>query len=182
MANNSMFDNFTNLSTTYTPNPFQKNYPTQTTNNATPIQPNKPFEILSLDKSKVCGYFWYYGNSIDLIFDFSDSTYGYISENGYGYGDKPIAILVEELLPQLKLEATIYNFRYEPILKFSNDFIISKNEIKIDKDKVIISITNELSSKLTKGVYSLDLIATHNDGYHETLFSSQQNELTFEVR
>lgn len=178
-----MFSNFNNIDTTYQPNPFQPKYPTNCcTNNAVPASPNKPYEILSADKSKVLGYFWYYGNSVDLIFDFSDSVYGYTSENISSYENKPIAILVEELLPQLKLEATIYNFRYEPILKFSNDFIISNNEIKIDKDKVIISITSELSSKLVKGVYSLDLIATHNDGYHETLFSSQQNELKFEVR
>ena len=80
---NSMFNNFTNLNTTYAPNPFQRTYPQQATNQAQVAQPNKPFEILSADKSKVLGYFWYYGNSVNLIFDFSDSEYGYSSETGY---------------------------------------------------------------------------------------------------
>lgn len=191
MNGNNMFPNTVNLNTTYTPNPFQPNYPQfQNCVAATPAHPNKPYEILSPDRQNVLGYFWYYGNSVELIFDVGDdSEYGYISENGYLYnsegqieGPKPVAILIEDLLPTLKLEATIYDFRHEPIIIFSNDYLVSKNEIKIDKNILTLSITNELSSKLIKGRYCLELKATHPDGYNETLFSSEMNNLIFEVR
>ena len=180
-----MFSNFNN---TCGPNPFQNTYPLQQLNKAVPAHPNKPYEILSADKSKVEGYFWYYGNSIDLIFDFSDSEYGYTSE--YGYLDpndnfsnsKPVAILVEELLPTLILNATLYNFRHEPILIFSTDSLVSKNRIEVKGTKVIMVITNELSSQLPKGKYCLDLNASHLDGYNETLFNSEMNKLYFEVK
>lgn len=191
MMNNGMFTNFTNLNTSYSPNPFQPTYPQQTFQNiAAPAHPNKPYEILSPDKRTVLGYFWYYGNSVDLIFDFSDSEYGMTTENGYVFGSngqiegpKPIAILVEELLPTLKFEATFYNFRHEPIVKFSNDPLISKNEIKINGTDLIMSVTHEISSQLIKGKYCLEMIALHPGGYHETIFSSEMNNgLYFEVK
>ena len=69
MGMNSMFQNFTNLNTSYTPNPFQPGYPVMQQNCAIKsVDINKPYEILNADRT-LKGYFWYYGNSVDLVFD-----------------------------------------------------------------------------------------------------------------
>ena len=175
--------------TTYFPNSFQCTYPPSPPNNNCAQQsnaPNKPYEVKNPDGS-LKGYFWYYGNSVNLIFDFSDSEYGFVTENGYGFNNDleeptPIAVLVEELLTTLKLEATIYNFRHEPIIKFSNDPIISKNKLDLNGVTVTLPITNSLSQELVKGRYCIELIATHPSGYNETLFSSEMNNLIFEIK
>ena len=67
---NSMFDNFTNINTTFTPNPFECKYPqsNQLDRCIQTTSPNKPFEIKDAS-GKLTGYFWYYGNSVDLVFD-----------------------------------------------------------------------------------------------------------------
>lgn len=173
MSGNSMFNNFTNINTTYMPNPFQPNYPPATCTQATQAQPNKPYEITSQDRKTILGYFWYYGNSVELIFDVSGEATQELTQN---------YISVEDILLTLKLEAKIFNFRYEPIMLFSNDPLVSNNEIKINSNQLTLSINNELSSQLVKGKYYLELVASHTDGYNETLFSSQQNNITFEVR
>ena len=173
---NSMFSNFTNMSTTYTPNPFQPNYPPALTNNAneaTPIKLNKPYEILSPDRKTVLGYFWYQGNSVDLVFNLSgeitlEETDNYLDAN--------------DVINSLTLVSTIYNFRYEPIMQFSTDPLISKNPLIVASDKgtVTMSLTNELSAQLVKGVYYIELTASLLNGYNETLFNS--DDIKFEVR
>ena len=65
--NNNMFSSFTNLDTTYTPNPFLPSFPPVTQNNAKAAQPNLPYEIKTPD-GRVTGYFWHYGNSVELVF------------------------------------------------------------------------------------------------------------------
>ena len=173
---NSMFSNFNNIDTTYQPNPFQPKYPTNCcTNNATPASPNKPYEILSADKSRVVGYFWYYGNSVDLIFDVVGEI---TSESTNKYIDASDTIAVTTLT------ATFYNFRYEPVFVFSTDPLIAKNGLlTVNGSTVTLSLTSELSAQLVKGIYYLDLVATHPTGYNETLFSSNQcDDLKFEVR
>ena len=174
---NSMFSNFTNMSTTYTPNPFQPNYPSALINNsnneATPVKLNKPYEILSPDRKTVLGYFWYQGNSVDLIFNLSgeitlEETDNYLDAN--------------DVINSLTLVSTIYNFRYEPIMQFSTDPLISKNPLIVasDKSTITMSLTNELSAQVVKGVYHIDLVASLANGYNETLFNSEN--IKFEVR
>ena len=139
---NSMFSNFTNISTTYTPNPFQPNYPSaliNNTNEATPVKLNKPYEILSPDRKIVLGYFWYQGNSVDLVFNLSgeitlEETDNYLDAN--------------DVINSLTFVSTIYNFRYEPVMQFSTDSLISKNPLIVANDKgtITMSLTNELSA------------------------------------
>ena len=43
-----------------------------------------------------------------------------------------------------------------------------------------MEITKDISLTLPKGVYYVELIASHNSGYCETLFDS--NYCTFEIR
>lgn len=176
---NSMFSNFMNLDTTYSPNPFQRSYPATPENNSiVKNNPNKPYEILNPDKS-LKGYFWYYGNSVDLNFDIEGEI---TFENTESY------ITVDQIISSLTLEATIFNFRFEPILKFSNNPLVAQNPLIISNASensanicnVNLSLTDELSSKLTKGVYHIELVAYGLNGYNETLFEA--NSCTFEVR
>ena len=184
---NSMFSNFTNLNTTYTPNPFQKTYPSmQTDNQLKSNHPNKPYEVKNPDGS-IKGYFWYYGNSVELVFNVEGEITLEETDN-YLYAS--------DVISGLALIATIYNFRSEPVLKFSTDPLIAENELIVGETKTIadehcnklekistpvtMQITNELSSQLVKGIYYIDLVATLSDGYNETLFDT--NCCKFEVR
>lgn len=180
MNGNSMFSNFTNISTTYNPNPFQPNYPQALCNcnaEASPVKLNKPYEILSPDRLTVLGYFWYYGNSVDLVFNLEGQVTLEATDNYLTVGD---------LINSLTLVMTIYNFRYEPIMQFSTDPLISKNQLIVNSNgdvtgsTITASITNELSSQLVKGIYYIDLVASLANGYNETLFNSDQ--IKFEVR
>ena len=167
----SMFSNFTNFDTTYQQNPFQPNYP-QTQNNCSiqKLDVNKPFEILN-DDGSIKGYFWYFGNSVTLEFAVEGEVI-LLNQDQY--------ITLEDILTTLELNMYIYDFRMEPILRFSNN-IGSENPLIVNvQDKTVVAeINNELSQKLIKGKYYIDLIANHKVGYNETLFSA--NTCVFEV-
>ena len=186
---NSMFSSFTNFETTYQPNPFQPTYPRQEANcKVQGVNMNKPYEVKNLDGS-IKGYFWYYGNSVDLVFEISEAqNFGEDSLNQ----DVAVTLLDQDqyittqdalinVMQELQARIVIYNFRMEPILEFSNN-IDSENKLIIDPSKEIISIqiTNALSSKLVRGKYHLTLEVSNLDGYHETLFSA--DTCIFEVR
>ena len=71
---------------------------------------NKPYELWKNGILK--GYFWYYGNSVDLVFNLK----GQISLTGMD-----AYITVNQLLKSLMFTGTIYDFRHSKILEFSND-------------------------------------------------------------
>ena len=173
MGMNSMFANFTNnLDTTFQPNSFQPNYNNFQNNQIKRVEMNKPYEILNADKS-LKGYFWYYGNSVDLCFMIEDATCTLVSQDQY--------IDMLDILPQLNFTATIYDFRLEPIVEFSTGYDAkNKLNINITDRTVIMQIDNLLSQKLVKGKYYISLDAIHPSGYHETLFSVDTCD--FEVR
>lgn len=168
----SMFSNFTNFDTTYQQNPFQPNYPqAQNNSNIQQVNVNKPFEILN-DDGSIKGYFWYFGNSVNLEFDI-DGEVILLNQDQY--------ITIEDILSTLELNMYIYDFRMEPILHFSNN-IGSANLLYVNAQEktVTAEITHELSQKLIKGKYYIELVANHKVGYNETLFSA--NTCVFEVR
>lgn len=179
MGMNSMFSNFTNIDTTFQPNAFQPGYPFVQQNQAIQtVSVNKPYEILNADRT-LKGYFWYYGNSVDLVFDLE-------GEITILPGDQYLTIA--DVLKTLQIKAIIYNFRMEPFIEFSNA-IEAQNQLQIiygeqneglDGTKVIMQLSNEISSQLTKGVYYIELVAMSPSGYNETLFSA--DSCTFEVR
>lgn len=179
MGMNSMFQNFTNLNTTYTPNPFQPGYPPLQQDCAIKsVNINKPYEILNADKT-LKGYFWYYGNSVDLVFDL-DGEITLLPSDQY--------LTISDVLKTLQLKSIIYDFRMEPMIEFSNA-IEAQNQLQIvygdqneglDGTKIIMQIDNELSAQLVKGIYYIELVAMSPSGYNETLFSA--DSCTFEVR
>ena len=176
-----MFGNFTNVKTTFTPSQFSAKYPPMNQNEKIQTaNPNKPYEILGPD-GNLKGYFWYKGNSIDLVFNLK----GGITLEAYEQ-----YVSIEDVLSYLDLTATFYNFRHEKIVQFDTfmdaDYPLVCNLVYdengcINGTTVTVSIDKELSNtKFVKGIYYLDLIASHPNGYCETLFG--QDTCTFEVR
>ena len=167
-----MFSNFTNIPTSYDPSVFEPNqFGNQLNKPCQSIITNKPYEILS-DDGILKGYFWYYGNSVDLEFELAGEV-TLLDSDQY--------ITFEELINHLDIKLYVYDFRMEPIMYFSTDLGAEYPLIIDSKNKLLkAQITNQMSKKLIKGKYFLDLIATHPCGYHETLFNA--DSCVFEVR
>lgn len=177
-----MFNSFSNVDTTYSPNIFQPKYPPlNREERIQSINPNKPYEVLNSDGT-LKGYFWYYGNSVDLIFDI-------IGEVTLEQGD--YYLNVSQIVNTLDISATLYNQRHEPVIYFSNGLdaeyplevrTVSLNESSGETSiEVKLPITKDMSSaKIPRGTYYLELIVSHLGGYCETLFDV--DACTFEVR
>ena len=177
-----MFEDFSNISTSYIPNMFQPKYPTlQKEEKIQSVNPNKPYEVIGRD-GVLKGYFWYYGNSVDLIFNVS----GEITLEDYD-----MYLSINQILNSLEINATIYNLRHEPAIYFSNgldaEYPLKVNSSLVNEEtgevstQIVIPITKEISSlKLPRGTYYLDLTVSHPSGYCETLFDV--DACTFEVR
>ena len=158
-----MFDGFQNIPAEYTPNNFQT-WPNKCSA-IEPKNPNKPYEIKNIN-NEVKGYFWYYGNSIDLTFDIYDSTEdaAFTAESTY--------VDVADYLQFCDLTVTLfdeYNWR-----------IVHQEKIKPIGNLVTLKIDAELSSKIVKGKYRIQLVASHPSGYNETIFST--DDCILEVR
>lgn len=148
-----MFENFQNIPVEYTPNNFQTTSNTTDTP-VTPKNPNKPYEVKNMN-GEVTGYFWYYGNSIDLTFDINSDDV-FTAESTY--------VDVADYLQFCELTVTLFN-EY-------NWTIVHQEQIKAEKNLVTLHIDSRLSSKLTKGRYRIQLVASHPSGYNETIFST----------
>ena len=160
-----MFDNFNNIKTTYQVNPYAPQYPPQ----KMPTQivqnnPNKPYEVVDA-RGVLTGYFWYYGNSVDLIWD----IVGEVTTTQDNYVD------VVDMVKYLIITATIYDCK---MCKVEEVKLIPT--IEDNKASVTLSINGELSQKLVKGVYEISLTASNAQGYNETLFDT--GVCKFEVR
>lgn len=142
------------------------------------VNVNKPYEIKGSDGS-LKGYFWYYGNSVDLVFNVSGQITATQTET---------YLTINQILRDLNLRCSIYNFRHENVLEFSNSFEaqnkliieVNPNEWEAKGAVVTASLSQEMSQKLIKGSYYVELIASHPSGYCETLFDS--SSCIFEVR
>lgn len=154
-----MFENYQNISTQYTPNNYQTNnmgnQSIQTSN------PNKPYEVKDA-RGNLIGYFWYYGNSVVLTFDIS-GEYTSVSENVY--------VDVQDVLSGCTLTLTIYDNRYN---------IIHQESVYPNSTSVDFVIDSQVSSKMLKGKYTMQLVASNGSGYNETLFGV--DTCIFEVR
>ena len=109
----NLFEEFPNPSTSYYPNRFQQKYPcNHVTNNLESTCPNKPYEIIK--DGKLVGYFWYYGDSIDLTFELS-GTVTLLASDTY--------LTIQDIVDTLQFEANIYDFRRVKVLEYTNDGI-----------------------------------------------------------
>ena len=160
-----MFDNFNNVKTTYQVNPYAPQYPPQ----KMPTQivqnnPNKPYEVVDA-RGVLTGYFWYYGNSVDLTWD----IVGEVTTTQDNYVD------VVDMVKYLIITATIYDWKMCKVEEVKLIPTIEDNKVS-----VTLSINGELSQKLVKGVYEISLTASNAQGYNETLFDT--GVCKFEVR
>lgn len=160
-----MFDNFNNVKTTYQVNPYAPQYPPQ----KMPTQivqnnPNKPYEVVDA-RGVLTGYFWYYGNSVDLTWD----IVGEVTTTQDNYVD------VVDMVKYLIITATIYDWKMCKVEEIKLIPTIEDNKVS-----VTLSINGELSQKLVKGVYEISLTASNAQGYNETLFDT--GVCKFEVR
>ena len=163
-----MFDNYnnTNLNTSFTPPSCNVSQPSliQKPQPIIPNNPNKPYEIESNGVLK--GYFWYYGNSIDLTWDITGE---YTSEESASYAE------VKDIIDSCNIVATIYDWKYQVIDKIKLIPIISEESVS-----VTLNIKGDLSNKLVRGNYTISLTLMNDQGYNETLFST--DTCKFEVR
>lgn len=171
----NLFSDFKNVSTSFTPNNFQQRYPSMNLQNSCDsTAPNRPYEIIK--NGQLVGYFWYQGNSIDLVFDIS-GTITLLNEASY--------LTVSDIINTLSFEANLYDFRGMKVLEYTNSILSDKQLVVdtscgLDNATVTMQIDSETSAKLVKGVYKLELIASHPTGYRETLFS--RDSAMFDVR
>lgn len=164
-----MFDNYnnTNLKTSFTPNPYAPQFPPL--NQPSQIQqnnPNKPFEVKDV-RGNLTGYFWYYGNSVDLVWDIEGEV---ISADSNEYVD------VAGMIKYQTITATIYNWKKEVI----DSIKLLPNIDENNNVTVRLPIQGELTQKMVKGTYTIDLVASNAQGYNETLFDT--GVCNFEVR
>lgn len=168
-----MFDNFNNIDTSYIPNTFQPKHPCGF-NESSPLvgkDKNKPFELKNADGS-IKGYFWYKGNSISLVFKVTGEI---ILE------DTDVYMSAAEVLDSLDLVATFYDFKHNEVISYYNQ-LDAKNRLEVttnineDTNEVEAYVTLEITKEQSnlsfpKGVYSLELVASHLTGYCQTIFS-----------
>lgn len=162
-----MFDNYNNLNTTFTPNPYAPQYPPQKqTQQIVQNNPNKPYEVID-PRGNLTGYFWYYGNSVELIWDIiGEATFPTV--NSY--------VEVIDIIKYNVITATIYDWKWQEIEKKRLIPSIDEN----NNVTVTLPIYGELSQRLVKGTYHISLTISNSQGYNETLFDT--GVCNFEVR
>ena len=120
-----MFTNYQNLSDSYIPNNMNScSCKPQSYTKLDPCEATKPYELYNA-KNELEGYFWNYGDSINLEFEIDGEII--LGENSY--------IDVKDYLKTATATIRLYNFKYEVI----------RTEI-IPADNTILSIYSEYSN------------------------------------
>lgn len=142
----SMFENYNNLSSQYIPTNIPKAPipPQCPPKPLCPPEPNKPYEDYNA-KGELVGYWWSYGDTINLDFELD----GYVTIDG---SDNYIS--VKEFIKDKEINIALYNFRYEEIINMLFD---GKEYQDKDTVNVIFPIDKELSKSLVPGTYYCSL-------------------------
>lgn len=189
-----MFKNYQYISDIYVPNNLYKckDKPESYTK-LYPVNIGKPYELYNA-KGELEGYFWRYGDSINLEF----TLLGEITfEDGSGTGNY---INAADFLRDKTIVIDLYNFRLEKIYSSINngvelidrcfpkssdtsiDFIDAgtafddSSYTQIKDPSVSLCIDPELSKQLVKGIYYCSLTVIGN-GYSEMIFSPEDCKL-----
>lgn len=155
-----MFTNYQNLSEYYIPNNLSKylDKPISYTK-LNPTELTKPYELYNA-KGELEGYYWYYGQSINL--DFTITGEIVLKDNS----ENDSYISVEDYLSDKSFRLRIYNFRYEIIDEMLFPGVLNP----------IFEIDSEKSKKYAKGIYYCSLEIIYND-ICETLFGPEDCKL-----
>ena len=150
-----MFTSYQNLSENYIPNNLAKDkrIPCSYTK-LNPCELTRPYELYNA-KNELEGYYWYYGNTINLEFEIDGEV---LDIQGNGTGEY---VPAAEYLADKIATISIYNFRMETI--YTKSIQASEN--------LLIEIDSELSKKLLKGIYYCSLEIS-NSKSHETIFNA----------
>ncbi len=150
-----MFSNYQNLSDSYIPNNLSSNKcQPESYTKLNPCELTKPYELYDA-KGELEGYYWYYGNSINLEFEIDGEV---LDVNGNGTGEY---VSAKDYLADKVATINIYDFRMNVI--YSKSISASNN--------IIITIDPELSMRMVKGIYYCSLEVS-NSKSHETIFDS----------
>ncbi len=98
-----------------------------------PKAPNKPYELTN-DLGEVIGYYWYYGESIDLVLSIDGEV---TDETSSTY------IPAADFVNGKKIKFTLYNFRHEEIFTKT---VEASTEVKVEID-------SQLSQTICRGNY-----------------------------
>lgn len=155
-----MFSNYQNLSENYIPNNLsqQLTKPCSYTKLDT-CDLTRPYELYNA-KNELEGYYWYYGNNINLEFNI-EGDINEIKLDGF--------IDLQDYLKDKVATLNIYNFRNEALYQKT----IQAN------NTVVFEIDPEASKKLVKGVYTCELLVANSKVSH-TVFGI--DDCTFLVK
>lgn len=206
----SMFDNYENLNSQYIPTNISRApiKPQCPPNICQPEIPNKPYEEINA-KGELVGYWWNYGDTINLDFNLS----GYVTVDG---SNNYIDVL--SFIQNKQINITLYNFRHEQItnmlfkgsdykdLKYDiipvNEHTIgifytysndtgTYNKVYLPQDyikdttyyegnlSIVFPIDKELSQALVPGIYYCSLTII---GEESTITIVDENSCTLTVR
>lgn len=165
----NMFTNYEYIPDGYIPNNMhiQCDKP-QSYTKLQPMDTAKPYELYSA-KGELEGYFWHYGDCINLQF----SIVGEITlDDGTDTGSY---INAADFLKDKTITIQLYNFRLEPIhsITLSGANLISDNA---GDPVATLSIDAELSKELVKGIYYCSMTVSGN-AYNETIFNPEDCKL-----
>lgn len=206
----NMFENYENLNSQYIPTNISRApiKPQCPPNICQPEIPNKPYEDYNA-KGELVGYWWNYGDTINLDFNLS----GYVTVDG---SNDYIDVL--SFIQNKQINITLYNFRHEqitnmlfegkdykdlkydivPVNQFTRGiFYVYSNEtgeyspVDLPQDynkdityyegnlSIVFPIDKELSQALVPGVYYCSLTII---GEESTITVVNDNECTLTVR
>ena len=151
-----MFTNYENLSADYIPSNLSKaHFKPISYSKLLKTELTKPYELYNA-KNELEGYYWYYGDTIELDFSIDGEVLGINGEHTGQY------VTAADYLLNKIATLTIYNFRMEAIYtKTSNA-----------AEEISLTIDPELSQKLLRGIYYCSLVVS-DFASHETIFSPQ---------
>lgn len=204
----SMFEQYDNLSSQYIPSNMNKK-PCITPQNPCldPLVPKKPYENYNAE-GELIGYWWSYGDTINLEFDLSGEV---TTDDNY--------ITVRDFIDNKQIQVSIYNFRHEQIYtqifngsdyqqftyrytpavnKYTQGVYYTYSEgtytpVQLPEDyeqgvkyyeqedvSVILPIDTELSKSLGKGVYYCSVTIIDNNNLSYALIN--QGDFTLTVK
>lgn len=155
-----MFTNYQNLSDSYIPNNLSEHKCTpQSYTKLCPVENSKPYELYDA-KGELEGYFWYYGDSINLDFSITGEV---VLDDGSMSGQY---IDASDFLKDKLYAIKLYDFRLNEIY----------TQVGQASSNIILNIDKELSNKLVKGIYYCSLEIS-NSTYCEKIFDSTDCKL-----
>lgn len=155
-----MFTNYQNLSDTYIPNNLSEHKcKPESYTKLDPCELTKPYELYDA-KGELEGYFWYYGETINLDFSITGEI---ILDDGSLSGDY---IDAADFLKDKLYAVKLYDFRFNEVY----------TQVGQASDNIIVSIDKELSQKLVRGIYYCSLEISGKN-YLEKIFDSTDCKL-----